>query len=91
MKENLAYLHDEFPSPGHSPFGNECVHWLLLLLGLVNLTEPVDWGDTLPVIRIGFLLQFDEILALFTGGRSRCGAGGSFLLWSPGLTAGHGR
>ena len=63
-----SYLHDKFSPPRHSPFSNESVDRLLLFLGLLNLNQPRDGVDALPVIRIGFLLQLNEILGLFTGG-----------------------
>ena len=63
----MAYLHNEFSTPGHAPFSDEGVHWLFLLLSLLNLNQPRDGVDALAIIRIGLLLQLDEILGLFSG------------------------
>ena len=51
-----SYLHDELSPPRHPLFRDQCVHRVLLLLGLLDLDQPGDGVDALlPVIRIRLL------------------------------------
>lgn len=43
------HLHDEFPSAWHPTLCQESVHWLFLLLGLLDLDEAGDGIDALPI------------------------------------------
>lgn len=47
---SLAYLHYELPPSGHPPFRQQQVLRLLLLLGLLDLSQTTDWIHTLTVI-----------------------------------------
>ena len=36
-----THLHHELSSPGHASLSYQSVHWLLLLLGLLDLNQPI--------------------------------------------------
>lgn len=46
----IVYLHDELPASGQAPFRKQYILWLLLLLGLLNLSQTADWVHALAVV-----------------------------------------
>lgn len=46
-----VYLHDELAASGHPPFGEQHILWLLLLLGLLNLSQATDRVHALAIVR----------------------------------------
>lgn len=45
-----VYLHDELPASGHPPFGEQRILRLLLLLGLLNLSQAADRVHALAIV-----------------------------------------
>lgn len=46
----IVYLHDELPASGHPPFREQHILWLLLLLGLLDLSQSADWVHALAIV-----------------------------------------